>query len=81
MRLEPQQQLLRFIDLPGDYHIIIPLIPQGLPPSVEVRSTKKRTAIPWKKGSVVYFKGETDLVCSAEGGGICIFLAGRFKKA
>jgi len=83
MRIEPQkseQQLLRFIDLPGDYHIIIPLIPQGLPKWVEVRSTKKRTAIPWEKGSVIYCKGETDLVCSAEGQGICIFLGGRFKK-
>lgn len=82
MRIEPQNpgDKPRLIELPGDYHIIIPLVLQGLPKWVEVRSTKKRTEIPWKKGSVIYCKGETALVCSAEEQGICVFIGGKFKK-
>ncbi|MCJ1368294.1 hypothetical protein MMC16_007436 [Acarospora aff. strigata] len=82
MRIEPQNpgEKPRIIELPGDYHIIIPLVLQGLPKWVEVRSTKKRTEIPWKKGSVIYCKGETALGCSAEEQGICVFIGGKFKK-
>jgi len=82
MRIEPQNlgQKPRLIELPGDYHIIIPLILQGLPKWVEVRSTKKRTEIPWKTGSVIYCRGDTALVCSAAEQGICIFIGGKFKK-
>lgn len=82
MRIESQkpEQAPRSLELPGDYHVIIPLVPQGLPTWVEVRPSGKRTAITWKKGSVVYCRQQTALVCSAEGQGICIFLGGRFKK-
>lgn len=74
------EKRLYYIDLPADYHIIIPLVPQGLPRWLEVRSSKKRTPVPWQKGSVIYVRGETDLVSSTEGHGICIVLGGRFKK-
>lgn len=71
---------IRGIGLPTDYHIIIPLVLQGLPPWAEVRSTKTRLEVPWKKGSVVYIKGGTDLVCSEEGGGIYILIGGKTRE-
>ena len=69
----------RRIRLPGDYLVLIPLVLQGLPPWIEVLSTKERQAISWAKGSLVYLKGGTDLVCSREGGGVYILIGGKNK--
>lgn len=71
---------LRRIRLPTDYHIIIPLVLQGLPRWAEVRSTKTRQELSWKRGSVVYIKGGIDLVCSEEGGGIYILIGVKTKE-
>ncbi|KAI4264615.1 MAG: hypothetical protein L6R42_000277 [Xanthoria sp. 1 TBL-2021] len=81
-RINPSVQKVpsRGIGLPTDYHIVIPLVSQGLPPWAVVRSTKARQKVPWKKGSVVYIKGGTDLICSEEGGGIYIMIGGKTRK-
>ena len=68
---------VRRIGLPTDYHIVIPLIPEGLPPWAEVRSSQIRQKVLWKKGSVVYIRGGTNLVCSEEGGGVYILIGGK----
>ena len=70
---------IRRIGLPTDYHIIIPLVPEGLPLWAEVRSIQKRYKVLWRKGSVVYIRGGTDLVCSEAGGGIYILIGGKNK--
>lgn len=70
----------RGIALPTDYHIIIPLVPQGLPTWAEVRSTKLRQKVPWRKGSVVCIKGGTNLICTEEGEGIYMMIGGENKK-
>ena len=74
VRIKPSVQkiLERGIVLPTDYHIIIPLVPQGLPTWAECRSTKERQKVPWRKGSVVCIKGGTNLICTQEGGAIYI---------
>ena len=70
----------RGIGLPTDYHIIIPLISQGLPTWAESRSTKERQEVPWKKGSVVYVRSGTNLICTEDGGGIYMIIGGETKK-
>lgn len=70
----------RRIVLPTDYHIIIPLILQGLPTWAEDRSTKLRQKVPWRKGSVVCVRGGIDLICTEEGGGIYMVIGGENKK-
>lgn len=72
-----QNHPIRRIRLPTDYHVLIPLVVQGLPPWIEVRSIKKHQQVPWAKGSVVYLKGGTDLICSKEGGGVYILMGGK----
>ena len=80
-RINPtvQDHEFRRIRLPTDYHVLIPLVIEGLPPWIEVRSIKQRQKVPWAKGSVVYVKGGTDLICSKEGGGVYILMGGRNK--
>lgn len=73
------KQLSRRIRPPTDYHTLIPLVIEGLPPWIEVQSAKERRKVPWAMGSVVYLKGGTDLVCSEEGGGVYILLGGKNK--
>ena len=68
------------IILPQDYHIIIPLLPKGLPRWVEVRSTKECQELSWRKGSVVYIRGGRDLLCPNEGGGIYILIGAKYKE-
>ena len=82
-RINPdiQGHEFRRIRLPTDYHVLIPLVIEGLPPCIEVLSIKKRQKVPWAKGSVVYLKGGTDLICSQEGGGVYILLGGKNKVA
>ncbi|KAI4167667.1 MAG: hypothetical protein LQ343_007021 [Gyalolechia ehrenbergii] len=81
-RINPgvQEASERGIGLPTDYHIIIPLVPQGLPTWAESRSTKTRQKVPWKKGSVVCIRGGTNLICTRDGGGIYIMIGGETKK-
>lgn len=76
-----QDHPIRIIRLPTDYHLLIPLVTEGLPRWIEIRSTKERKEVPWSKGSLVYLKGGTDLVCSKEGGGIYILMGGKYKSA
>ena len=77
MRIDPEGGT---IILPHDYHIIIPLLPEGLPRWVEVRSTKMRQELRWRKGSVVYIQGGRDLLCPDKGGGICILIGAKYKE-
>ena len=70
---------IRRIRLPTDYHTLIPLIIDGLPPWVEVRCINERREIPWAKGLAVYLKGGTDLICSEKGGGVYILVGGKNK--
>lgn len=74
-----QKHPIRRIRLPTDYHILIPLIIEGLPSWIEVRCIGERRKVPWTKGSAVYLKGGTDLVCSYEGGGVYILIGGKNK--
>lgn len=67
--------------LPTDYHVLIPLVIEGLPPSIEVRSLSQCREVHWTKGAVVYLKGGTDLICSGKGGGIYILIGGKNKAA
>lgn len=81
MRINPSARSIpiRTIGLATDFYIIIPLVLEGMPPWAEVRSIKKRQEVPWRKGSVVYVKGGTDLVCSERGGGLYIMIGGKKK--
>lgn len=74
-----QKHPIRRIRLPTDYHILIPLIIEGLPSWIEVRCIGERRKVPWTKGSAVYLKGGTDLVCSEKGGGVFILIGGKNK--
>ncbi|KAL9127039.1 MAG: hypothetical protein Q9217_004003 [Psora testacea] len=76
-----QNQPIRRIRLPTDYHVLVPLVTEGLPRWIEVRSTNERKEVPWSKGLLVYLKGGTDLVCSKEGGGVYILIGGKNKSA
>lgn len=62
-----------------NYHTLIPIITAGLPPRINVRHINKYRDISWAKGSVIYLKGGTDLICSEEGGGIYILVGGKTK--
>lgn len=70
----------RGIGLPSDYHFIIPLASQGLPMWAESRSTKKRQKVLKKKGSVVYIRGGTNLICTKDGGGVYEMIGGETKR-
>ena len=74
-----QNHPIRLIRLPTDYHILIPLIIEGLPSWIDVRCIGERRKVPWTKGSAVYLKGGTDLVCSEAGGGVYILIGGKNK--
>ena len=76
-----QNHPIRRIRLPTDYHVLIPLVTEGLPRWIEVQSTNERKEVPWSKGSLIYLKGGTDLVCSKEGGGVYILIGGKNKSA
>lgn len=76
-----QNHPIRRIRLPTDYHVLIPLVIEGLPRWIEVQSTNERKEVPWSKGSLIYLKGGTDLVCSKEGGGVYILIGGKNKSA
>lgn len=70
---------IRTIGISTDFCIVIPLVLEGMPPWVVVHSTNKRREVPWRKGSVVYVKGGTHLVCSERGGGIYIIVGAKIK--
>ncbi len=74
-----QNHPIRRIRLPTDYHVLIPLVIEGLSPWIEVLSINERREVPWAKGSLVYLKGGTDLICSTEGGGVYILMGGKNK--
>lgn len=74
-----QNHPIRRIRLPTDYHVLIPVVIEGLPRWIEVLSINERREVPWAKGSLVYLKGGTDLICSREGGGVYILMGGRKK--
>ena len=68
------------VRLPTDFHVVIPLVLQGLPTWAESRSTKKCRNVPWRKGSVICIKGGTDFICTQDGRGIYIIIGGESKK-
>ena len=74
-----QDHPIRRIRLPTDYHVLIPLVLEGLPLWIEVLSINERREVPWAKGSLVYLKGGTDLICSKGGGGVYILIGGKNK--
>ncbi len=74
-----QNHPIRRIRLPTDYHVLIPLVIEGLPPWIEVLSINERREVPWAKGSLVYLKRGTDLICSKGGGGVYILIGGKNK--
>ena len=81
MFINPSKQKLRAINLPSKskYHIIIPLKIEGLPTWIQLRSTKERWEVPWKKGSVVYMNEKIDFMCSDKGGGLFILIGGEIE--
>ncbi|KAI4140529.1 MAG: hypothetical protein LQ341_003798 [Variospora aurantia] len=74
-----QNHPFRRIRLPTDYHVLIPVVIEGLPRWIEVLSINERREVPWAKGSLVYLKGGTDLICLREGGGVYILMGGKKK--
>jgi hypothetical protein len=68
-----KEDILRSLTFPGDYVAIVPLIHKGLPRWAEVPSNQK-VSLGWKKGSLLFLRRGTKLVCSTEGGGLFIVM-------
>jgi hypothetical protein len=64
----PGERDKHFVDLPGDYMVVAPLVSHGLPGWAGT-SSSDMVALEWKLGSLLFMKGGTKLFWSGHGGG------------
>lgn len=64
----------RYITVPADYLLIVPLALEGLPRWGRKHSSNDLVPLHWKMRSVLFIKGGTELVCSSDGGGVFMML-------
>jgi hypothetical protein len=76
VKILPGERDKRFVELPGDYMVIVPLVLDGLPRWAGTNSSDM-VVLEWKLGSLLFMKGGTKLVCSDVGGGIFIVLGAK----
>jgi hypothetical protein len=63
----PGEKARRFVELPGDFMVVVPLVSHGLPGWVGTNSSDM-VVLEWELGSLLFMKGGTKLVCSSVGG-------------